>query len=341
MKLKSFTFFLFAIVSIISACSQPEKIQTTGVTVAFYNVENLFDTLDTPHKIDEEFLPSSAKEWNSEKYAKKLEHIGAVLSSLNKPGLPDIIGLCEVENKKVVEDLATTGVLKKAGYKVVHEESPDMRGIDVALMYSPAHFKYISHEKLAVKFANEPDETTRDILYVKGISGNDTLHLFVNHWPSRRDGQEASESRRVAAANVLKSKVANITDNNPEAKVLIMGDFNDFPDNKSVQDVLNAGVEDNQPLYNLMYKQWLKGIGTYNYKGNWNMLDQIIVSQGLLNAKSGLDVDRDSGHIYREEWILYINREKDIETPNRTYGGNRYYGGYSDHLPVYVNLVIK
>lgn len=336
MKLKTLVFLLLSAVSIISACSQTEKHKT--INIAFYNVENLFDTLDAPNKIDDEFTPLSDKKWNTERYTKKLNNIGAVLASLNKPGLPAIIGLCEVENKKVVEDLVKSNQLKKAGYKIVHEESPDARGIDVALLYSPKHFKYLSHEKLTVKVPSEPWERTRDILYVKGKVANETLHLFVNHWPSRRDGTEVSEKRRIAAAKVLKQKVDKILAKDKNAKILIMGDFNDFPDNKSISKVLGAGVDDDDVLYNLMYKQAMKGKGTYNFKGDWNMLDQFIVSKGLLDGGSGLDVDKDSGHIYKEDWILYINREKEVEAPNKTYGGDNYYGGYSDHLPIYLNL---
>lgn len=337
-KVAPFLFLGFIVIAV--SCTQPNTkahVHKTGndINIAFYNVENLFDTIDAPEKRDEEWLPDSAKGWNTERYQKKLNDLSNVLASLLDTNMPDIIGLCEVENKAVIEDLVSTPALKTGNFKVVHEESPDERGIDVALVYSADKFQYLAHEKLTVTLA-APEDKTRDILYVKGIVADDTLHLFVNHWPSRSGGVAQSEPKRISAATVLKGKVHEILDGNAKAKILIMGDFNDFPDNNSVAQTLGANTQGSL-LHNLSYSLFTEGKGTYNYKGNWNMLDQFIVSEGLINAEHGLDADESTLQIFAPEWVLYKNKEG-VYYPSRTYGGPNYYGGISDHLAISTKL---
>lgn len=329
---------MFSAIVGFAACTQPanDSQEANDITIAFYNVENLFDTIDAPDVKDEEWLPDSVKKWNTEKYTKKLDDLSKVLASLADSSLPDIIGLCEVENRKVVEDLVGNENLRSGAYKIVHEDSPDERGIDVALVYSESGFKYLSHEKLMVVFNDTIDDKTRDILYVKGIASGDTLHLFVNHWPSRSGGEVQSEPKRIAAATVLRNKADEILAKNAKAKVLIMGDFNDFPDNNSVANTLGANAQGSH-LHNLSYPLFAQGKGTYNYKGNWNMLDQFIVSDGLMNAKHGLDADEAAVQIFAPEWVLYKNKEG-LYIPSRTYGGPNYYGGISDHLAISTRL---
>lgn len=312
-------------------------------TIISYNVENLFDTINNPLKEDDEFLPTSKKEWNSDRYKKKINDLALVLKSINNNELPELVGLIEVENRKVVEDLISSTHLKNGDYGIVHEESPDARGIDVALIYRKSEFQYLEHQKITVKFDFEPETTTRDILFVKGkLSNNENLFVFVNHWSSRRDGQEASEPKRVHAASLLKAKVDSIFKKEKNAKVVIMGDFNDEPVNKSLSETLNAKAKQqnqkNNGLYNLMYDKDLLGLGTYNYHGNWNMLDNIIVSTSLMNANAGYRISSDGGQIYSNRWMLYDNVKTGEFTPNKTYGGSNYYGGVSDHLPVFVIL---
>jgi predicted extracellular nuclease len=312
-------------------------------TIISYNVENLFDTINNPQKEDDEFLPTSKKGWNTDRYEKKIKDLSLVIKSINKNELPEIVGLVEVENRKVVEDLVNSRHLKEGGYGIVHEESPDARGIDVALVYRKSEFKYLLHEKITVKFDFEPETTTRDILYVKGqLSNNEKLHVFVNHWSSRRDGMEASEPKRTHAATLLRMKVDSILKKEKDAKIVIIGDFNDEPVNKNLFEVLNATAKQPMPknnsLYNLMYDKDLLGLGTYNFRGNWNMLDNIIVSTSLLDAKNGYRVSSDGGQIFSARWILYDNVKTGDFTPNRTYGGPNYYGGVSDHLPVFLIL---
>jgi predicted extracellular nuclease len=307
------------------------------IEVVFYNVENLFDTVDDTTVWDDHFLPDSLKEWTDERYAKKLTDLAKVLTEISEDDLPEIIGLCEVENRKVVEDLFATDSLSKRKYKVVHEQSPDFRGIDVALAYDSELMSELHHENIRVSFSFEPETTTRDILYTKLLSCGDTLHVFVNHWPSRRGGQEQSEPKRLKAATVLRTKIDSILLKDHQAKVIAMGDFNDYPDNRSMTEIMNCEPGANQRLTNLTYQFHKNGLGTYNYRGEWGMLDQFIVSDGLLYSAEGCAASDSSASIFKEDWMMYFP-ESGSPSPNRTYGGPNYYGGYSDHLPIRLTL---
>jgi len=319
--------------------------QNNPFVIMSYNVENLFDTLDTPGTDDIEFTPSSKKLWNTEKYNKKLTDLAQVISSTGKAALPDIVGLIEVENRKVIEDLINTSSLKPGGYGIVHEESPDARGIDVALIYRKDRFKYEGHVKIPVAFPFDSIEKTRDILYVHGRApdGMD-LHFFVNHWSSRVGGEKETEPKRMYCAVALRRSVDLLLSRDSKARIIIMGDFNDEPTNRSVMAVLQASNKQKNisvgEFYNLMYnKHNLTPEGSYYYRGNWNMLDHIIVSHSLLNVKGSYGCKYDSGQILKAEWMLYKAKGGEI-SPNRTYGGDQYFGGISDHLPVYVVLDI-
>jgi len=341
--------FIPLLICILFSCNllqNQETSKTKGYTIAFYNVENLFDTEDDPAIDDQEFLPSSEKQWDAVKYNKKLADLSKVISAISPENLPAIVGFAEVENRKVVEDLIIQQDLKKAPYQVVHENSPDGRGIDVALIYRSDLFQYITHSSIPVALPNvSPNDTfkTRDILYVKGLMDKkDTLHIFVNHWPSRTGGETESEPKRMAAALRLRSQVDSLLLINKDSKILIMGDMNDEPQNKSLrQGLQTADTKEaltSEKLYNLMYDKDLQNEGTYNFRGQWNMLDNLVVSSSLINGKRGFVVADATGHIFREEWLMYKNNNGEL-SPNRTYGGNKYFGGYSDHLPVYTNLV--
>jgi len=312
-------------------------------TIAFYNVENLFDTIHNPNKKDEQFLPKSEKKWATKKYWQKINNIGKVISSINVNELPEIVGLCEVENKLVLKDLINSKALKEANYQIILEESDDVRGIDVALLYKKEDFTYINHKIYKIKFKLEPETTTRDILYVKGkFKDDEILHVFVNHWSSRRGGQKETEHKRIAAAKVLKKQVDIILKKDKNAKIVIMGDFNDKPTNKSINKILNATnnqrTKDYLELYNLLYDKHINNIGSYNYKGSWNMIDNLIVSQTLLKSKKGYVVSQDGGQIFKKRWMMYDNKKTGQLVPSRSYGGTKYYGGYSDHFPVYFML---
>ena len=227
--------------------------------ISFYNVENLFDTINDPDTDDDEFTPSGFKKWNKKRYEKKLDDLSWVLSNIDK-NLPTLIGLCEVENRNVVEDLSRNTLLIKGKYKVIHEESPDTRGIDVALMYRSDFFKYYSHTSVPVIVPKAPDAKLRNILYVKGaFTESDTFHIFINHWKSRRGGREETEFKRLATAKILKAEIDKILKANNKANIIIMGDFNDEPHNISLNKILNAtdktGDNNFDELYNLMYEK--------------------------------------------------------------------------------------
>lgn len=328
----------FVLTVIVHSIANAGYNKRRNLTVVFYNVENLFDTENTPGGNDAEFTPESEKKWTPERYQDKLKVISEVLSSVNQNELPEIIGLCEVENRKVLDDLVKTNPLEAGKYDIVHFESPDFRGIDVALLFRPDEFKVTWSAPVKVSFDAEPDFITRDILYVKGnATNNEEFHIFVNHWPSRTGGVEQTEPKRIAAAAILKSKIDSVQKANPEANIIVMGDMNDEPSNKSLAGILAAQSPEteNAVLINLMYPLHEAKQGSYNYRGNWNMLDNIIVSPGLLDNK-GFQCLEKQGFVFREAWMEYNNNGQ--IAPNRTYGGPNYYGGPSDHFPVFFQL---
>jgi len=297
--------------------------------IGFYNVENLFDTIDSPLRKDDEFTPQSEKKWNTERYQKKLNDLAKVIAAM---GTPTILGLSEVENRQVCEDLGRTEALRNANYVTIHQQSPDFRGIDVALMFQKDKFRLITSNLVRISFpaAIVEDYTTRDILYVRGIlDGKEEVHIFVNHWPSRRGGEEASEPKRVYVAQQLRKYTEKILAKNPDANIISMGDFNDESDNKSLS------VELGDSFHNCMAALDRAGKGTYNYRGDWNMIDHILVSKALQEGRGNLTANE--GVIFQEEWMMFQSKKYGA-TPNRTYGGPNYYGGFSDHLPIYVDL---
>jgi predicted extracellular nuclease len=314
-------------------------------TVVFYNVENLFDTIDIEGFEDEEFTPESEKKWDSKKYQKKLEDISRVLTSVNKDELPEIIGLAEVENRTVLEDLIRTGKLRKGEYEIIHRESPDMRGIDVALLYRKDELRSVDYEIIPVSFPFDTSITTRDILHVKGrVKDGKDMHFFVNHWSSRWGGRKESEPKRMYSAVSLRRKLDLILSSESNPRMVIMGDFNDEPTNRSMLNILLAGNKQKNigpgDLYNLYYdKHNILDMGTYYYRGTWNMLDHIVCSYNLINQAGFYSCGYNEGKIFSEDWMLYENDEGE-KVPSRSFGGPVYYGGISDHLPVYVSFTI-
>ncbi len=343
-----FYLWLLAIVSIaVVSCSSSKQFSTESPKycaprIAFYNVENLFDTLDAPHFSDEDFTPEGRQQWNTERYNQKLESIAKVIQGMD---FPAFVGLCEVENAEVLQDLLEQPAFEQRKYGWIHQESPDFRGIDVAMIYNKRDFKVKSSSTIPIQFPSSIVEnyTTRDILLVEGIfRNNKKLHFFINHWPSRRGGLAASEPRRIYVAQQLRSAVDSLIASDPESTIVIMGDFNDETSNKSIREVLGArpmeAVIEKHQLYNCFAKPDSDEMGSYNYQGDWNMLDQIIVSGNLVDNEHALTVEQPT--IYRAEWMVFKHNRYG-ELPNRTYGGPNYYGGISDHFPVYVDISIK
>ena len=324
---------------VFSSCTSSRRVLRNEYTFVSYNVENLFDTVDDPTIPDEEFLPESEKNWTVERYQKKLDDIAQVISEVNPKELPELVGLVEVENQTVLEDLVKTAKLNNQ-YDIIHEESPDYRGIDVALIYRRDAFTEIMHEVLPVNFPDDPNFKTRDILHVTGKVRNKTIHIFVNHWPSRIGGDEKTEPKRILAASVLRTKVDQILAADTKARIIIMGDMNDEPSNKSLKETLGAGSPDSgSNLVNLMIPDKTAGLGTYFYSGNWNMLDNLVVSEALISSKR-FHVENQKGNIFSNDWMIFSNKKGD-KTPNRSYVGNKYVSGVSDHFPVYFKLLYR
>ena len=326
-------------------CAQPQKQKAdrhTDFTLVFYNVENLFDTINDPNCQDEEFLPGATNRWDSKKYTKKLENLARVLYHTDSLRLPVIIGLAEIENRTVLNDLVACGDLQKGQYRIVHENSRDPRGIDVALLYRPSAFSLITHHKIRMKDPELDPHRTRECLYVCGVlGGTDTLHLVVNHWKSRSGGTEKTEPLRLAYARVIRKLTDSILAARPHAAIILMGDFNDTPENVSLQTTLGVQNTTEAPawdhLYNLTAAVAESGEGSHYYK-SWEMFDQIIVSGALLKATSTGLHSKPQARPFKRPWMLYKNSSGQM-VPDRTYNNGKYYGGYSDHLPVTLQLV--
>lgn len=308
-------------------------------TIAFYNVENLFDTEDDPKINDQDFLPTADSRWDETRYRVKLANMASVIEQLGSPNGPDVIGLAEIENQRVLNDLVAQPLLAARKYKIIHFESPDPRGIDVALLYKPDRFQPTTQRAVPVVL---PDTTlsTRDILLVSGTLNGEPITFMVNHWPSRRGGQEKSDARRFAAADQARKLVDEQLAANPQARVLLMGDFNDTPLDSSIARRLRATYDiknlQQGQLYNAFYDYQVRSIGTICYKQKCDVFDQMIMSLGL-TQDIGLHYQAGSANIYKPVRIQ-SQEEKYKGEPLRTYGGRKYLGGFSDHFPVYLTL---
>jgi len=329
---------LLSICLIISGIVAAQEKQYKVGIIGFYNFENLFDTIDGPN-LDEEFLPGGANRYTGEVYKEKLIHLSDVVSQMGVELTADgvaILGVAEIENRSVLEDFVKEPHVKDRNYQIVHFDSPDVRGIDVALLYQPKYFKPIKSRSLYVDIFKPGDTTyTRDVLYVYGMMDGEPLHLFVNHWPSRRGGEEASRPLREKAAAVSKRIIDSLMSADPSTKVVIMGDLNDDPINTSIKNVLQAksSMEETCPtcLYNPWESLYKKGIGTLAYQDAWGLFDQIIISGAFLPK------DQAGFHYLKQE---VFNRKFLIQKsgnykgyPFRSYVGNTYIQGYSDHFP--------
>jgi predicted extracellular nuclease len=297
--------------------------------IMFYNTENFFDTYDEIDKKDEAFLPASNRHWTNSRYKRKLLNFSKVVAEVSYDHLPAIIGLAEIENITVLNDIIKHSALSNKHYSFIHKESADIRGIDVAIIYNINRFKPLKKVFIPVCFSFKRKHYSRDILYVKGVLGSkDTIHLFVNHWSSRLGGKKKTEYKRLFQSKLLSSKIDSIKFNNNEAKIVIMGDFNDTPKDISVKDILCNKSD----LKNLAMNLYKKREGTYKYKAYWDLFDQIIVSKSVKSS---------SMHICMSSFILEQDHKYGGFKPKRTYNGMRYNEGFSDHLPVYIDLFLQ
>jgi len=315
--------------------------------VMFYNVENLFDTEKSSKKDDGDFTPDGKLYWTTGRYYNKLNNLAKVITAVGEWDSPAIVGLCEVENERCMTDLTKHSLLKAQDYRYVITHCADRRGINTALMYQRDKFKYLSHDAYKIKFPQNSRKVTRDILHVSGlIQTGDTLDVFVCHFPSRRGGEQESEPDRMFAASVLKSKTDSLINVREKANIIIMGDLNDEPTNKSILNILGAlpPEKDANPseLYNLFYKfAKQNNVGTYKYGRQWNILDQIIVSGNLFDRKQSFHVLPETATIFQRDFMMEKDSSNGGKRPFKTYTGMKHTGGYSDHLPVYVDFSIK
>lgn len=313
-----------------------EDIKPAGIM--FYNVENLFDVRDDSLTNDNEFLPDSPRRWTRYRMDEKCRNLSRVILNAGAWNPPVLVGLCEVENAWILGRLLYNTGLNNTGYKSVHYDSPDERGIDVALLYLTSRFEVLESRPVSVGLLDD-GSPTRDILYVKGIVDNyDTLHVFVNHWPSRYGGAEASRPRRLQAAQVLTAVVDSVRNTYPLANIVLMGDFNEDHDSDFFRDNLaTGGLDEDTPLY-APALGLESGLGTLKYRYQWQVFDQIIVSRGLLAPSSRLCLKDPVMSIVRLPFLLEQDDRYGGQKPFRTYVGMRYQGGYSDHLPVMIYL---
>ncbi len=320
------------------------------LAVAFYNFENLFDTVDNPRKFDEEFTPNGPYQYTSAIYHQKLHNIASVLAQLGTEMTPDgpaLIGTAEIENETVLNDLARQPQIAARGYKNVIFDGPDARGINVALLYNPRYFKVLSAQGLKVDLRGVPGSdsksgATRDVLWVTGVLAGDTTEVFVNHWPSRRGGEAASAPLRAFAANVAKRVIDSAVARNPHHRIILMGDLNDDPTSPSVAKVLGAVGKQEKVgpggLYNPFVSFYNNGIGTLGYNDSWNLFDQILLSYGWLKADPTQHWKYYKAEVFNREFLkTKFGQYKGY--PLRSFSGTTWLNGYSDHFPTVVYFV--
>lgn len=342
-----FSYVLILITGSFSGFSQTKQNYKISV-IGFYNLENLYDTIDNPMVDDNEFTPAGPKKYNGEIYFDKLQKLSTVISEMGADKTPDgpaILGVAEIENDTVLADLVRHPLIAKRNYKIVHYDSRDARGVDVGLLYNPKYFNVEVSNKLFVQLPSGAKDAyfTRDVLWVKGQLDGETIHVYVNHWPSRRGGEKRSEPGRMAAAKVCREHMDSILKTEPDAKFVVMGDLNDDPLNKSITEVIGAKPDTEQVKNKDMYNPWTelynKGIGTLAYQDAWGLFDQILISGTWLSHDQ-------SGFFFKSRFIfnkpyLVENMGRYKGYPMRTWDGNIYRGGYSDHFPTYIVLLKK
>lgn len=337
-----FLILLFSIIVTTNLLGQSTQFKITSI--GFYNLENLFDTQQDFSIHDTEYLPTGKKAWTNEKYSEKLANIAFAISQIGIDKAPSglsILGVEEVENRRVLEDLVKQKTIADRNYQIVHYDSPDRRGIDVGLLYNPAHFTLLSSEAIKYPQVEADSVFTRDILHVHGILDGDSISVVVNHWPSRYGGEKRSQPRRNRAAKRVKQLVDSLYSINPNAKIIIGGDLNDDPTSPSMIGHLKTVNKSKKVkkggLFNPMYDFYRRGLGSNAYRDNWSLFDQIVISEPLLNKNS-------DGYFFYKAAIfnkrfLIQRTGKYKGYPFRTFSFDKYQGGYSDHFPVYIYLV--
>ncbi len=341
--MRKISFILLFLFPVLAADAQ----QVRAGLIAFYNLENLFDTIDTPGVLDEEFTPDGPNKWTGTRYKAKLDNMALAISKIGEDdgwsGGPAVLGVSEIENRSVLEDLAAHPLLRESNYQIVHYDSPDLRGVDVALMYRPRFFSVTASASPSLDLLNEEGERiyTRDQLVVSGMFDGEPMHFIVGHWPSRSGGELTSRPRRNAAAALSRRLVDSLQAIDSGAKVFVMGDLNDDPVDESLRSYLKASGNPDRlregELFNTMFPLFRKGIGSLYYRDGMNLFDQIIITPALLGSDY-----RSYKFLHARVFNAPFLVQKDGQYkgyPLRSFAGTVWQGGYSDHFPVYVIIV--
>lgn len=330
----------------ITPLKAQDKQAYKAVLVGFYNLENIFDTIDDPNKNDEEFLPDGKNAWNTEKYLCKLKNMSEAIASIGTDFVPEgvsVLGLSEVENRNVLEDLVAQPAIEKRNYQIIHYEGPDRRGVDVAMIYNPRYFKPTNSKAYRTVIPDQPDFFTRDQLVVSGMLDGELMHFIVMHWPSRFGGEKASRPNRIAAASLCRHIADSLIAIDPNAKVVMMGDYNDYPTNVSVTKYLrgagNMKKMKKGDFFNPMFDLHKSGIGSNYYRDVPGVLDQMVITPGLLPTDFETYQFK-LAKIHNKDFLKQHGGRYD-GYPFRTFSGAQWIGGYSDHFPVYIILTKK
>lgn len=350
MRLRGLAAFAAAMLTVIATVlplhGQERKVATFGV--AFYNLENLFDTINNNGRYDLEFSPVGSRKWDGRKYWSKINRLSYAISQMatkTTPYGPAVIGVSEIENITVLQDLVKADAIKDWNLQIVHHDSPDARGVDVGLLYNPKFFRVLKVENYRLEIPELPKFRTRDQMCVIGLmgtqeTGTSRVAIIVNHWPSRRGGEAESSWLREAAA-ALNAKIAGeLLEQYPDMGIITMGDMNDDPFNKSVSQILGAvkNVKKIQPggFYNPFWEKLDKGIGSYIYRGGWNLFDQIIVNSNIVDGRCGLKFY--AAEVLNKQFLIQQDGQYK-GYPLRTFSSGVWTDGYSDHLPTEIFLV--
>lgn len=334
---------VFILVLVSFSCGKAQQKKQADLKFVFYNVENFFDWTNDPLTNDEEFLPEGSRRWTQYRFGEKANNIYKVFTAMGEFSFPDIIGMCEVENAFVLDYLLKKTPMRSVPMAYIHQESADPRGIDACILYRTDKLKLLKSEFIKIVQKNGSVQQTRDIVYASfQTKQKEVLHVFVNHWPSRRGGELETQQKRNNVATILRNKIDSVLKSNSDANIIIAGDFNDNPFNQSITKHLKSQLPNSAVsstgLYNLS-GQFTKtyGTGTLKFRGSWSVFDQIIVSGSLLDGK-GISTCTSCAGVFNQPFLLVDDKSNMGKMPFRTYNGFKYTGGFSDHLPVYLNL---
>ena len=321
--------------------------QDKPYSVVFYNLENLFDIYNDPETHDDEFTPQGVKQWNETRYQKKLYNMERVLFDIaaQQKEYPIVIGVSEIENRSVLEDLISQPKLKGANYRICHYDSPDARGVDVAFLYRPDVFKIQGSDNIKLQVEGLPNFRTRDLVVMWGTIEDEPFYFLVSHWPSRLGGKEASQFKRDACAKQIREIKDSLLRENPATKVIVMGDFNDDATDDSIVEVMGAKGKvkelESGDFFNPYNEMLRAGLGTLAYQDEWNLFDNICVTENLVNAERGklkiLKGKKYYGNIFTRPYMLQLEGQYK-NYPLRTFVSNNFQDGYSDHFPVYIYI---